>query len=325
MILLMKKLQWNRIAIMYEDSIYCKDCALAIKEQAQQNLICVSKLLAISVSNAGDVTVDQINGLLDDIMQQTPVIGGVILFASKDVANKVLYAVESKGVANVPLFILSESVGLTNDVFLSASGVPMSKTKGSISVSPPYSEIIPFTEYWQSLLTDLTLLKEQAIDNPWLNDMFKSVSGCDPELSNVCQNLTLEEAQSKIHMQPVYLKYAILAAHTMAKALQQLYMKVCSGSSANCLNKFRADFTPAMMTEEMDGLKIDFETDFNPDVFVDPLSSSKYQMIFGNQAEPMSTSDHEVYQIYNFRKDSLSGRNVDFRLLKVSSLEIHKN
>ena len=311
----MKELQWNRIAIMYEDSIYCKDCASAIKEQAEQNLICVSKLLAIRVSKVGDVQTDQINILLDDIMQQTPVIGGVVLFASKDVANKVLYAVESKGVANVPLFILSESVGLKDDVFLSTSGVPMSKTRGSISVSPPYSIIEPFTEYWQSLLTDLTLLKVQGMHNPWLNDMFKSVSGCDPRLLNDCQILTLEEAQSKLHMQPVYLKYAILAAHTMVKTLQQVYDRTCPESAVDCLSKFKTDFKPPTMIEGVKGLKINFGTDFNPSVSVDPLTTSDYQMTFGNQADPLSRSDREVYQIYNYRKASSSSDN--FFLIKV--------
>ena len=61
MIQLMKQLDWNRIAVIYEDNLYCQYCIQSLVKQAQQNLICVSKQLAINVSNDGDVSIDQIN------------------------------------------------------------------------------------------------------------------------------------------------------------------------------------------------------------------------------------------------------------------------
>ena len=311
MIQLMKELDWNRIAIMFEHNLYCKYCTESLIEQARQNLICISKQFAISVSNDGDVSIDQINSFLDEIMLQSPVIGGVVLFASKEVANKVLFAVDSKGIANVPLFIISESAGIREDVFMSASGTVMSKTKGSIVVSPPFTEITSFTEYWSLVMMNTTLLKEKVASNPWLLDVFVSIANCNPLSSPSCQGLTLEQVDTNFPSQPVYLKYGIIAAHTTAKASLQLYNKLCADNSTDCLADFRNKFKPYMMLEEMKNLVIDFWTDFST-FPVEPLTSSKYKMIFGNESEPVSVSNHEVYQIYNYRS-----RSDDFTLLKV--------
>ena len=316
MIQLMRDLEWNRIAIMYEDSLYCKFCIKSLIEQAQHNLICVSKQFAISVSNDGDVSIDQINSFLNEIMLQSPIIGGVVLFASKEVANKVLFAVDNKGTAKVPLFILSESVGLKDDVFKLASGTMMPKTKGSIIVSPPFTEVTSFTEYWTSLMTNTSLLKEKVESNPWLHDVFVSVANCDPLSSSTCRGLTLGQIEANFPKQPVYVKYGILSAHTMAKASLQLYNRLCSEVSTDCLADFKNKFKPYMMVEEMKGLAVDFGTDF-PTVPVEPLTSSNYQMIFGNQSEPVSGSDHEVYQVYNYRQDSTDIRSDVFILIKV--------
>lgn len=321
MVKLMKELTWNRIAIMHVDNSYSSHCAYSLKEEAQQNLICVSKMLAIHVTENGDVSIDQINALLNEIMLQSPVVGGVVLFANTVVANKVLFAVDGKGVENVPLFILSESVGLRSDVFLSSSGTVMPQTKGSMTVSVPYSEITSFTDYWLSLITNMTFLAERAASNPWLTDIFETLTGCNSAVSS-CQGLTLETAKSKFHTQPVYLQYTMLSAHTMVKALYQTYKKLCSSeSTVDCINDFKHDFKPHMLLEEMRNMSIDFDTDFNSEAYVEPLSSSRYHMTFGNLPGPISRSDHEIYHIYNYRRVTSGASSDEFRLLKVGSLK----
>ena len=311
MIELMKDSDWNRIAIIYEDNLYCKSYIESLIKQAKQSLICVSKQFAITISSTGDVSIGQINSFLDEIMLYSPVIGGVVLFASKDVANKVLLAVDSKGIDNVPLFIISESAGIRDDIFLSATGTVMPKTKGSMIVTPPYTEITSFTEYWSSLMMNITLLKEKVALNPWILDVFISIANCDPLSAPACKGLTQNQVESNFPMQPVYLKYGILATHTMAKASLQLYNKLCSSNSTNCLADFKKLFKPNMMIEEMDGLTVDFRTDF-PTVAIEALKSSNYQMMFGKGPEPLSVSYHEIYQVYNFR-----GVSNDFKLMKV--------
>lgn len=316
MLLLMQQLGWNRIAIVYENDTYGRDGAMSLDVLVQQHLICVSKMLAISVSDDGDVSLDQINAVLTEIMLQPPVIGGVVLFASKTVANKVLIAVDNRGVVNVPLFLLSESIGLQDDVFRS-SGVILEKTKGSISVSAPFTEITSFTDHWLSLFTDMTLLEETAAVNPWLKDVLVAITDCDKISS--CSDLTLQEAANKFPVQPVYLKYAILAAHTMSKALLQVYNNLCAGPPGDCLSDFTNKFQPNMMIKEMNGLSINFGSDFQPGISVQPLAGAEYQIKFGNASEPYFRSDHELYQVYNYRRRP-SGNKNDFGFLKVGSL-----
>ena len=315
--LVMKELNWNRIAIVFENDTYGRDCAMSLNAHAQQSFICVSNLLAISVSESGDVSLDQINAVLDKIMLQSPVTEGVFLFASKQVTNKVLIAVDNKGIAKVPLFILSEAVGLKGNVFLS-SGSILQKTKGSLTLSMPYTEITSFTDYWLSLVTNMTMLTKKALFNPWLNDMFESVTGCNPSIMHSCQALTVEQAKDIFPLQPVYLQYSIIAAHTMAKALLQVYSDICISSSADCVSNFRDQFEPYMMVEKMKDISIDFGTNFNHAVSVEPLTSSQYKITFRNLSEPVTTSDHEVYQVYNYRKQSSNVRTEEFNLVKVS-------
>ena len=323
MILLMKELSWNRIAIVYEDDTYGRDGAISLHEHAETNLICVSKMFAISVTVDGDVSLVQINAGLDEIMLQSPVIEGVILFASKPVANKVLFAVDNKGVANVPLFILSESVGLQDDVFRS-SGTILEKTKGSMSVSVAYTEVTSFTEYWLSLFTNQALFDANVGLNPWLYDVLADVTGCDQPSS--CSVMTAQEAESKFPKQSVYLKYGIVAAHTMAKALLQVYNKLCSETSNDCLTDFKNNFKPHLMTDEMKDLSVDFGTDFEPVVSVEPLTTTQYQLTFGNLSDPTSRSDQDIYQVYNYRQQPNGGPN-DFSLLEVcfQSCHLHLN
>lgn len=314
----MKQLSWNRIAIIYEENFYCQTCIQVLTKQLQENSICVSKQLVIKVSDDGDVSIDQINSILDDIMLQSPFIGGLILFASRNTANNILRAADNKGIADVPLFILSTSVGLENDVFLSATDTVLQKSKGSLVVSPPYFKVTSFSEYWLSLMTNITNLKKAAISNPWLTDVFLSVANCNPVSDPSCQALSFENAEYQFSMQPVYIRYGILAVHTMAKASFQLYNKICSENATNCLVQWKNDFKPYMMIDEIkSGLSVNFGTDF-PEVSVEPFTSSKYHMTFENFSEPLSVSDRELYQVYNYRKSPGGSRDEDFLLIKVS-------
>ena len=317
MIQLMKELDWNRIAIMYEDNLYCKSCIESLVEQAQQNLICVPKQFPINISATGDISIGQINAYLDQIMLHSPVIGGVVLFASKVVTNKVLLAVDSKGIDNVPIFMMSESAGLRDDIFMSAQGTVMPKSKGSLIVSPPYTEITSFTDYWTSLIMNSTLLKEKVSLNPWLLDVFVSTANCNPLSEPACQGLPKAQIDSNFPIQPVYLQYGILAAHTMAKAALQLYNELCPSNSTDCVADFKKGFKPYMMIEEMKGLTVDVREDFST-VEVNPLKNSSHQMTFGNSAGPDTASHREIYQVYNYR-----GVSNDFKLMKVSLKQSH--
>ena len=299
------------MTILYENNTYGRDSAHDLQEEARKELICVSQMLAITVSDNGDVSLDQMNAVLDEIMLQNPVTEGAVLFASKQVAQNILVAVNNKGVANVPLIILSESVGLQDDIFR-LHGSILEKTKGFLSVSPSFTEITSFTDYWLSLFVNTTLFSEKAKMNPWLKGVFAAVTGCLQEPSS-CPALTVEQARLKFPTQPVYVKYAILAAHAMSSALNRLYTDLCE---SDCLADFKNKFKRNMMIDQMKGLSIDFGSDF-PGVTVEPLTSTRYKVTFGTESNPISLSDHDVYDVYNFKRSPDSMDPSDFSLTKV--------
>ena len=321
MVLLMKELHWNRVAILFEDTTYYRTNANQLQDKASENLICVTKKFPISMS-AGGVSLEQINSALDQIMFNDPaiggfepVIGGVILFAGKKTANIVLFAMDRKVVEQFPLFILTDTAELTSDVF-QFSGKLLPHTKGSMKLSTPYTMISSFSSYWQELVTNIVIFKEHADVNPWLNDMFQSVTGCNPEKSQNCQPLTKDDAKKQFSVQPLHVKYGILAAHTMAKALLQIYDGICMGplTREHCLAELRSAFKPGSMIEQMKNISINFATDFHERVPIEPLATSHFRMTFGDQAEPVV---EEMYEIYNFQQQSVNDSD-DLGLVKVS-------
>ena len=317
MITLMRELGWNRIAIVYENETYGREAAFSLQQHAKKNLICISNMFAIGEPTHSVDTPDQIDAILDTIMLKSPIIEGVVMFGSKEIAGSVMRAVDNKGVDKVPLFILSESVGLKGDIFRS-SGAILQKTKGSLVISAPYTEITSFSDYWLSLMTNITMLRDKINANPWLDKIYETVAGCSAtSQSSACGGLTSEQVEQTFPVQPVQLKYSILAAHVMIKALTQLYTKVCQGIAGDCLSYFKSQFKPHMMIDTMTDLSIDFGADFDQTVSVEPLTSSRYQLTFGNTPEPANTSDHNMYEIYNFKKAVSSGDGDGFSLSKV--------
>ena len=112
------------------------------------------------------------------------------------------------------------------------------------------------------------------------------------------------------------MKYGILAAHTMAKALLQIYDGICMGplTREHCLAELRSAFKPGSMIEQMKNISINFATDFHERVPIEPLATSHFRMTFGDQAEPVV---EEMYEIYNFQQQSVNDSD-DLGLVKVS-------
>ena len=311
----MKALSWNRIGIIYENDIDANNCAFLLKHQAEENSICISKMNATIVSDSGDVFLQHIHRILDGFMANKSPIGGVVALGKKRIVHSILLALNNANMANVPLFILPKSVGLADDVCKSlGSGPIFTKSKGSLIMSPPYTEITTFTDYWLSLFTDMSLFEKHVASNPWLNNVFETHSRrkCYPAV-NTCEPFDVGKASKELKIMTVEVKYALVAVHTMVKVLKQVFNKICSSDPSRCyVGYFKKQFSPHMMLTEMMNMTINFGTDFG--VSVEPLSSSKYEVTFGNSSEPVSQSDDEIYHVYNFRKH-ITG---EFRFLKVS-------
>lgn len=261
---------------------------MELQSLASDHHICVSKMNAITIDTEGRINSGQIRDILVKYMVQSQQMEGVIYFGGKFVANQVFAILEHLSYNNIPIFILSESVELQTDVFHSASSSVFQKSKGALVMSIPYREHKEFAEYWQELFTNITLIREAAVANPYLIDVFKRYTSCNLTTTE-CSAMSVERITELSSPQPVYVSYALLAAHTLVQALTRTYNTGCGGASCRTLDEFRQNFYPNKPFLSMSGLKVSF--------------NNVYLAFYSSSPNPVPTGNSTEYEVYNFRSD----------------------
>ena len=227
---------------------------------------------------------------LNDILKKEPFVGGIALFGGTEFVKAIFRLLAEAEFANIRVPILILSAGLDRDIFVPFSSVPR-----TIIMSPPYEEVISFSDYWLSIFTSMAKFIRAAESNIWLYDVFQATSNCNPRYRK-CEAFSASDASYKFTLQPVYVRYAIIATHTIVKALKQAYDKICSRVNDNCTQNFIADFDSRLVLDEMTDISIDFSSDFNESL--EPLTTSGYRLTFGALSNPINTSDTDIYQMY---------------------------
>lgn len=286
MVKLMKSLEWNRVAFIYDNDTYGRICAEYLKSASTKNDICISKIYPITIDSSRLVDITQIRSIIDEIVVKSPSIQGVVYIGGKSVANKILQIVNSLEFTDVPIFILSESTQLQLDVFQATDGKILSKTKGTLVVSAPYSEVSDFRDHWNSLFTDINVLNDHAKANPYLNDVFTAYTGCDVTKKS-CAPMTEAQINEKASPQSVYVKYAVFAAHILVGALRKVFDTICSGKCSS-VQEFKENFEPSHVLLAMDKLSRSYKG----------LSVTFTKTSANAQLGP----NLKVYEVYNFRK-----------------------
>ena len=307
----MKELSWNRIGIIYENTNDGRDLAFAFRELTNQTSICISTISGIKISENGEVYSDQLHEALHEVLDFVPFIEGVVYFGDATIAKYVLQRSEEFPLAKLPVFILAGTVGLDNALFYPVgSSSPLKKSRGSFVVTPAYTNIKSFHDYWLSLFTDLMVLRENAASNAWLYDIFqtKSNTKCNPRVVN-CIPLLMAGAIKKFRVPTLHVQYGIIAAHTVATAIQQAISIHCIPGGTACAS----ELIPHYLIDSMRKNVIDFGTDFN--VSVEPLTTSGYRMTFQNTTGPEVISFTDIVQVFNFRQLQTG----EFGLFKVRS------
>ena len=259
----MVKLQWNRIAVVYEDDAYGQDGYKTLKTLTEEQSICIALTRTVSIKNG--ISANEISKILEDVIigipNSRPPINGIVLIASKLVANFVLRSLDKSSYASFPIIMFSEGTRLDDSVFKQLNGDVISKSKGSLLLAPPYIEISEFTEHWKAIFKDVTIFNEESKSNPWLREVFYQVTDCG---TRNCAIRPLTDAEMKInfHRQPLQISYAIKAAHTMVKAVTKLRTDYCATTTSPCTG-FVDNVKPGDMIEAIKGLQIDFQNDFS--------------------------------------------------------------
>lgn len=310
MIQSMLELKWNRIAVVFEDDTYGKEATDRLEFRAKQESICVSLTERISVNG---VTVDEITALLNNIIVGSgnrPPIHGIVYIGSSSTAHSVLLTLNGAGFSSVPIVMLSEGVNMNTHVFRQFNGQLLLKAKGSLVLSPTYREITEFIVHWRSIFTNKTYFEEEVKSNPWLLDVFYDATQCG-ERNCKFTEMTDVEYKEAFEVQPLYIQYAVLATHALAKSVQVLHQELCS-VPGSC-SSFATEFQAGDVLDKLKGLTINMATDFKWKL--ESLSSLGLEMTVSPTGEMVLPDEKPSYQLFNFRSsDDLSD---EFALIKV--------
>ena len=297
-------LNWERMAVVYENTVY-KQIAAALNQQLKANSVSVPKFIEIGKHTSAIALRKRLQGLLEDILTYSPFIEAVVYFGCKHTATvlfQVVQAEQETNAAYIPRFVLPETNAWDGDIFRYLGFDPLVAKHGPLIITPPYEEITCFSEYWFSLFTNMTQFDMVSTHNAWLNNVFalESEPHCNPKFK-ACLPFGANDADKKFSYQTLNVKYGIIAAHAMVKALKNIYDMACPADKSNCtLSEFKSVLNRrrGMLLNEMNNLEIHFGSDFN--VTAGPLTTSNYTVIFHDKTEPVYSSDNEVYEVYTF-------------------------
>ncbi|XP_045209918.2 uncharacterized protein LOC123561535 [Mercenaria mercenaria] len=292
MVHLMTSLEWNRIAVIYENDTYGRIGAESLKVTALRNDICISQMYPITIDSSRHVDIAQIKSIIDKLVVKSPSVQGAVYLGGQAVARSIFQIINNLQFTEVPIFIMSESTQLQLDAFQSLDGTILSDSKGTLSVSTPYSEDNDLKDYWNSLFTDIEKLGNASLGNPYLKDVFKAYSGCNVR-DDTCTALTDAQINEKSPKQPVYVKYAIFAAHTLVEALRKVSETICQGKCSS-VQDFKKNFGPSKALMEMDTLSVTYNG-----LTVSFTKDSANAQLGQNQKE---------YEVYNLKKVQPSGK-----------------
>lgn len=286
MLQLMYELKWNRIAILYVNDTYGRDGANMLMEHAVDYHICISKSDVIELDSNRQIRAADVQEILLRYVTKAPRIEGVVYFGNMPITNQVLQIFDGLQMADVPIFILSES-SLQDDIFYSATDKLFTKTKGTLALSLPHHEVTEFKRYWESLFTNKSALQNALHANPFLKDVFRQYAGCDFN-SLDCNALNEIQIREKA-FQSVYVHYAIYATHTLVEAMKTFKKSQECRLKCTTIGDLKDTFQPFRLIEAMDGLSVAY---------------GGVRASYSKNSSQVHLADGEKeYEVYNFRKD----------------------
>ncbi|KAJ8315689.1 hypothetical protein KUTeg_007839 [Tegillarca granosa] len=291
MILLMKNLDWNYIAIIYEDDAYGIGGKKHLEEMASKENICIAESFPVSVSNG--VNYKDLDSILRNITRSS--ITGVVFFGVSSTANSLLVAAESSPFKEKPTFIFSEGSGIKLSMFMTTNNVILNSGKGSFIVVPTKRHVEEFATYWKNLFTNMTALITESKSNPWLLDAFHVYTGCRPasDISSPgCNAMTREQIKQK-YEDAFYTNYAIEATFVFAKLLKEIHSEMCKN---NICPHFAITLSESKdrILAKIETTTFNFQTDF-------PLKLKTYNAVPKTISFVNHTDSVPLYELYHYR------------------------
>ncbi|WAR17264.1 TS1R1-like protein, partial [Mya arenaria] len=219
MVATMEQLGWNRIVVLYQDDADGRHLWELLQELTIDSGICVSLASAINVTNG--ISSSRIQFALQHVIEDE--ISGLVFLGDAGVAVELFRAMDASVFSNSPVVMLSESASMQMAVFRRADGTLIGRSLGTLSVAPLYIPIPEFLQHWRAIFTNTTVFQQRSAINPWLDDVYYDVTGCDTLNCTINQMDAFQyNATFRDFFEDLYSFYAMAGAHLIVKAASPL-------------------------------------------------------------------------------------------------------
>ncbi|XP_076467892.1 uncharacterized protein LOC143298804 isoform X2 [Babylonia areolata] len=221
---LVLQLDWNYVAIVFEDDDYGRSMATDLRKMAEAKEVCVPVFASLRRTEDFDsitrkLSTDQIRGLI--------FLGGQLTF------QQFLPILTNSRWSRSVQLILSEAVGIRTRVLW---GRPADRlvTAGSLLTAPPLLPVPEFSLFWNKLWTNRTFFQLQT--NAWIQRYLqKTITECSlsdedcwaKESSFRSEQIVSAGSGSRQNAFSLYLGYQVKAAAVMMSLLKRVLEHSC--------------------------------------------------------------------------------------------------
>lgn len=283
----MSELEWNYIAIVYENNSYGLHGAKSLQTELHKRGICIR--YSSSFNTTYGVELSTLSQIIKDItLPKGGAVSGIVFFGGQSSAEKFLTAMADLDLGgDTPSIMFSEGVGTSKNVFKQET---LTASRGNLVVSPTYQPVNSFLEHWNNIFRNKTVLVDESETNPWLKDIFTKIKGCSYDDPNclVPTEQQIENAVSK----NIYLKFAVDAVCMFAKALKQSKNQICSNDSCSLLTEDGI----SILLNALKSVEVNMASEFE-DIF-----AAKTRLQFDYNGDIKPSESKAIFSVYNHRQ-----------------------
>lgn len=284
---LMSELEWNYIAIVYENNSYGIHGANALQTELQQRGICIRYSYGFNTTYGVELsTLSQI--IRDITLPKGGAVSGIVFIGGQSSAEKFLTAMTDLDLGgDTPSIMFSEGVGTSKNVFKEET---LKASRGSLVVSPTYQPVNSFLEHWNNIFKNKTILSDESKTNPWLKDVFVRITGCSYDNPS-CQVPTEQQIENVVSKN-IYLKFAVDAVCMFAKTLKYSKTQICLNDSCSLINEDGI----SNLLNALKSVDVNMASEFE-DIF-----ASKSRLQFDNNGDIQPSESKVMFSVYNHRQ-----------------------
>ncbi|KAK7473400.1 hypothetical protein BaRGS_00035373, partial [Batillaria attramentaria] len=302
MLELLEQLDWNYVAIVYDEDDYGRSAATELRRLAEDRQICVPVFESMPIDTSSEAFNSRANHIAEEMKStENGLVRGMVILGGRRTTRQLIRKLASQ--VNYVNLILSEAIGLQPTALQMAGGQVITIARGALLTSPQYFDLPEFRTFWNQMWTDQAAFASQAEKIPWLRSYFQEMAGCDGEGLNCWTSTSSQRAELLVPSSrageglSLYSWYELKAVAVMASLLKQLHLRECGSVSGLC---------PALSSAIRDrpGLQAALEASTLPVSNLAPMVSTfanVSDLAFDESGNVRQQRDIQ-YMVYNFRE-----------------------